>query len=168
MGFFLSLIGSAEIGDHGDGDLDSGCRLIVVEAPLFVVLSVEKGNESRLKRMIYNLIPVDGSKVEDVKKPVNPISFLLRFILGTNAATYYVLVPIYMWIKDQIFPKGMTLTSLFEHLPADITYNSMLPGTLTSLFEHLPRHVQALAGNAARDNKKQQEEVQENTPADDE
>ncbi|ONK73383.1 uncharacterized protein A4U43_C04F30890 [Asparagus officinalis] len=73
------------------------------------VLSVEKGNESRLKRMIYNLIPVDGSKVEDVKKPVNPISFLLRFILGTNAATYYVLVPIYMWIKDQIFPKGMPI-----------------------------------------------------------
>ncbi|CAD5193892.1 unnamed protein product [Musa acuminata subsp. malaccensis] len=50
-----------------------------------------------------------GPKVEDVKKPVNPFAFLLRFILGTVAATYYVLVPIYMWIKDQIVPKGQPI-----------------------------------------------------------
>ncbi|XP_078442056.1 S-adenosyl-L-methionine-dependent methyltransferases superfamily protein [Wolffia australiana] len=50
-----------------------------------------------------------GPKAEDVSKPVNPISFLFRFLLGTIAAAYYVLVPIYMWLKDQIFPKGMPI-----------------------------------------------------------
>ncbi|PKU86239.1 2-methyl-6-phytyl-1,4-hydroquinone methyltransferase 1, chloroplastic [Dendrobium catenatum] len=47
-----------------------------------------------------------GPKAEAVEKSVNPFAFLLRFILGTVAATYYVLVPVYMWIKDQIVPKG--------------------------------------------------------------
>nr|BAL46505.1 MPBQ methyltransferase [Diospyros kaki] len=50
-----------------------------------------------------------GPKAEDVSKPVNPFMFLLRFILGATAATYYVLVPIYMWLKDQIVPKGMPI-----------------------------------------------------------
>ena len=50
-----------------------------------------------------------GPKVEDVKKPVNPLAFLSRFILGAIAATYFVLVPIYMWIKNQIVPKGMPI-----------------------------------------------------------
>ncbi|XP_008802281.1 2-methyl-6-phytyl-1,4-hydroquinone methyltransferase 1, chloroplastic [Phoenix dactylifera] len=50
-----------------------------------------------------------GPKAEDVKQPVNPFAFLLRFILGTIAAAYFVLVPIYMWIKDQIVPKGMPI-----------------------------------------------------------
>lgn len=47
-----------------------------------------------------------GPKVEDVRKPVNPLVFLFRLILGATAGAYYVLVPIYMWIKDQIVPKG--------------------------------------------------------------
>ena len=47
-----------------------------------------------------------GPKVEDVEKPVNPFVFALRFLLGVMAAAYYVLVPIYMWLKDQIVPKG--------------------------------------------------------------
>lgn len=50
-----------------------------------------------------------GPKVEDVEKPVNPLVFLFRLIAGVIAATYYVLVPIYMWIKDQIVPKGMPI-----------------------------------------------------------
>uniref|UniRef100_A0A0E0FEC9 MPBQ/MBSQ family SAM-binding methyltransferase profile domain-containing protein n=1 Tax=Oryza meridionalis TaxID=40149 RepID=A0A0E0FEC9_9ORYZ len=50
-----------------------------------------------------------GPKVEDVSKPVNPITFLFRFLMGTICAAYYVLVPIYMWIKDQIVPKGMPI-----------------------------------------------------------
>ncbi|KAF5736791.1 2-methyl-6-phytyl-1 4-hydroquinone methyltransferase chloroplastic-like [Tripterygium wilfordii] len=50
-----------------------------------------------------------GPKAEDVKKPVNSFVFILRFILGALAATYYVLVPIYMWIKDQIVPKGQPI-----------------------------------------------------------
>ncbi|CAA6667217.1 unnamed protein product [Spirodela intermedia] len=50
-----------------------------------------------------------GPKAEDVSKPVNPLSFFLRFLIGTIAAAYYVLVPIYMWLKDQIIPKGMPI-----------------------------------------------------------
>ncbi|KAL7200789.1 hypothetical protein ACSBR1_032671 [Camellia fascicularis] len=47
-----------------------------------------------------------GPKAEDVTEPVNPFVFLVRFIPGGMAGTYYVLVPIYMWLKDQIVPKG--------------------------------------------------------------
>ncbi|CAL5436868.1 unnamed protein product [Camellia sinensis] len=47
-----------------------------------------------------------GPKAEDVAEPVNPLVFFMRFILGVMAATYFVLVPIYMWLKDQIVPKG--------------------------------------------------------------
>ncbi|KAH9764755.1 2-methyl-6-phytyl-1,4-hydroquinone methyltransferase [Citrus sinensis] len=50
-----------------------------------------------------------GPKAEDVQKPVNPFVFALRFILGAIAATYFVLVPIYMWLKDQIVPKGQPI-----------------------------------------------------------
>lgn len=50
-----------------------------------------------------------GPKVEDVSKPVNPVVFLLRFMLGAMAGAYYVLVPIYMWLKDQIVPKGQPI-----------------------------------------------------------
>ncbi|KAK4407190.1 2-methyl-6-phytyl-1,4-hydroquinone methyltransferase, chloroplastic [Sesamum angolense] len=46
-----------------------------------------------------------GPKAEDVSEPVNPFVFLARFLLGAMAASYYVLVPIYMWIKDLIVPK---------------------------------------------------------------
>jgi MPBQ/MSBQ methyltransferase len=52
------------------------------------------------------LLPQLGPEAEDVSKPANPFVFFLRFILGVMAATYYVLVPIYMWLKDQIVPKG--------------------------------------------------------------
>jgi hypothetical protein len=44
-----------------------------------------------------------------VKAPVNPLVFLYRFLLGVIASIYYVLVPIYMWLKDQIVPKGQPL-----------------------------------------------------------
>jgi MPBQ/MSBQ methyltransferase len=50
-----------------------------------------------------------GPKVENVKNPVNPFVFLVRFLLGAMAAAYYILVPIYMWIKDQIVPKGVPI-----------------------------------------------------------
>ncbi|CAN0898510.1 2-methyl-6-phytyl-1,4-hydroquinone methyltransferase, chloroplastic [Linum grandiflorum] len=50
-----------------------------------------------------------GPKIEDVSKPVNPFVLLMRFILGTMAAMYYGLVPIYMWIKDKIVPEGMPI-----------------------------------------------------------
>ncbi|MBA0708791.1 hypothetical protein Golax_023883 [Gossypium laxum] len=50
-----------------------------------------------------------GPKAEDVSKPVNPFVFLLRFMLGATAAAYYVLVPIYMWLKDQFVPEGQPI-----------------------------------------------------------
>eukprot|EP00951_Prasinocladus_malaysianus_P035535 scaffold366921_cov43-Prasinocladus_malaysianus.AAC.2 len=37
----------------------------------------------------------------------NPISFLLRFLLGTAAGFYYFLVPVYMWVKNLIWPKWL-------------------------------------------------------------
>ncbi|KAL4200133.1 hypothetical protein AMTRI_Chr03g148160 [Amborella trichopoda] len=50
-----------------------------------------------------------GPKVEDVNKPVNPFVFIYRFILGNICAAYFVLVPIYMWIKDKIVPQGQPI-----------------------------------------------------------
>ncbi|MBA0553553.1 hypothetical protein Golob_012727 [Gossypium lobatum] len=50
-----------------------------------------------------------GPKAEDVSKPVNLFVFLLRFMLGATAAAYYVLVPIYMWLKDQFVPEGQPI-----------------------------------------------------------
>ena len=60
-------------------------------------------------RFLFFFVVQLGPKAEDVKGPWNPFSFLYRFMLGNVAALYYVLVPIYMWIKDQIFPKGQAI-----------------------------------------------------------
>ncbi|KAI4345711.1 hypothetical protein L6164_012811 [Bauhinia variegata] len=46
-----------------------------------------------------------GPKIEDVKKGVNPILFLWRCFLGFIGVHCYSLIPIYMWIKDQIVPE---------------------------------------------------------------
>ncbi|KAJ7530805.1 hypothetical protein O6H91_14G019900 [Diphasiastrum complanatum] len=46
---------------------------------------------------------------EDVKGQTNPFVFAYRFVLGNLAALYYVLVPIYMWLKDLITPKGQPI-----------------------------------------------------------
>lgn len=60
--------------------------------------------------VIYLIIHLQlGPKAEDVSKPVNPVVFLLRFMLGAMAGAYYVLVPIYMWLKDQIVPKDQPI-----------------------------------------------------------
>lgn len=50
-----------------------------------------------------------GPKAEDVTKPGNPLVFFMRFLLGAMAATYFVIIPIYMWLKDQIVPKGQPI-----------------------------------------------------------
>ena len=47
-----------------------------------------------------------ASKVEGMKKPASMIGFLVRFFLGNLGCIYFVLVPIYMFIKDKIVPKG--------------------------------------------------------------
>ena len=33
--------------------------------------------------------------------------FLLRLILGTAAGSYYFLLPVYMWLKNLIWPKRL-------------------------------------------------------------
>jgi len=35
----------------------------------------------------------------------NPVSFLLRLVLGTSAGFYYFVLPIYMFLKDLVWPK---------------------------------------------------------------
>ena len=57
----------------------------------------------------FHILMQLGPKEEDVQKPVNRFVFLMRFILGAIAAAWFVLVPIYMWLKDQIVPKGQPI-----------------------------------------------------------
>lgn len=47
-----------------------------------------------------------GPKKEEVGKMSNPLSFLFRLVLGTVGGFYYVLVPIYMYIKNLVWPKN--------------------------------------------------------------
>lgn len=50
--------------------------------------------------------PLDmGSKAEVSGKISNPFSFLFRLLLGTAAGFYYFLVPIYMYLKNLVWPK---------------------------------------------------------------
>ncbi|CAM6083073.1 unnamed protein product [Calypogeia fissa] len=50
-----------------------------------------------------------GPKAEDSKAPFNPLTFAYRFLVGTIASLYYVLIPIYMWLKDLVVPKGQPI-----------------------------------------------------------
>jgi hypothetical protein len=59
--------------------------------------------------LLYVLLLQLGPKAEDVEEPVNLLAFLFRFSIGTICASYYVLVPVYMWIKDQVVPKGQPI-----------------------------------------------------------
>lgn len=48
-----------------------------------------------------------GPKVEaSGDRSKNPFAFLFRLILGTLAGSYYFLLPIYMWLKNLIWPKN--------------------------------------------------------------
>lgn len=62
----------------------------------------------RLTDHLFHFVQL-GPKAEDVKGPWNPLSFVYRFIVGVVASLYYVLVPIYMWLKDQIVPKDQPI-----------------------------------------------------------
>lgn len=66
-------------------------------------------DSSSLIGILFHYILQLGPKVEDIEKPVNPFVFLARFLLGALAGLYYVLVPVYMWLKDQIVPKGQPI-----------------------------------------------------------
>lgn len=36
----------------------------------------------------------------------NPLAFLLRLLLGTAAGFYYFVLPIYMYLKNLVWPKN--------------------------------------------------------------
>lgn len=59
--------------------------------------------------------PLDmGPKAEDPQQlNTNPLAFLTRLLLGTAAGFYYFLVPIYMFLKDLIWPRSGPLAKYF-------------------------------------------------------
>ncbi|GLC41707.1 hypothetical protein PLESTB_000685800 [Pleodorina starrii] len=51
-----------------------------------------------------------GPKAEvSNKMNSNPLSFLMRLLLGTAAGFYYFLVPVYMYLKNLVWPKGLPM-----------------------------------------------------------
>ena len=36
----------------------------------------------------------------------NPLAFLARVIIGTIGGAWYFIVPVYMWLKNLIWPKS--------------------------------------------------------------
>ena len=47
-----------------------------------------------------------GPKQEVSGKISNPVSFLLRLLLGTTAGFYYFVLPVYMYLKNLVWPKS--------------------------------------------------------------
>lgn len=41
--------------------------------------------------------------------PSNPVSFLARLLLGTLAGFYYFVLPIYMYVKNLVWPKSWAM-----------------------------------------------------------
>lgn len=50
-----------------------------------------------------------GPKEEQLGKVRNPLSFLLGMLLGCVGGFYYTLVPIYMYLKNAIWPKDWAM-----------------------------------------------------------
>lgn len=44
---------------------------------------------------------------ESGKAGSNPFTFVARLLLGTAAGGYYFLLPIYMWLKNLIWPRSL-------------------------------------------------------------
>lgn len=49
--------------------------------------------------------PLDLPPVQNSQNDSNPLAFVARVVLGTTAGFYYFLLPIYMWIKNLIWPR---------------------------------------------------------------
>lgn len=48
-----------------------------------------------------------GPKLEESRPtPFNPIGFLTRLVFGTVAGFYFFVLPIYMWVKNLLWPKN--------------------------------------------------------------
>lgn len=52
-------------------------------------------------------------KEQSTKLNSNPLSLLLRLVFGTIAGFYYFVLPIYMWVKNLIWPKSGYLADKF-------------------------------------------------------
>ena len=46
-------------------------------------------------------------KREQLETRSNPLAFLARLLLGTLAGSYYFLLPVYMWLKNLVWPHSM-------------------------------------------------------------
>ena len=46
-------------------------------------------------------------KREQLEIRSNPLAFLARLLLGTLAGSYYFLLPVYMWLKNLVWPRSM-------------------------------------------------------------
>lgn len=47
-----------------------------------------------------------GPKVETSGSTSNIFSFLFRLIIGSLAGFYYFVLPVYMWLKNLVWPKN--------------------------------------------------------------
>lgn len=61
---------------------------------------------------ISNQLSVEPNESSN-KMNTNPISFLARLFLGTLAGFYYFVLPIYMWLKNLVWPKQGPLAKYF-------------------------------------------------------
>ena len=49
-----------------------------------------------------------GPKAEESHaRNTNPLSFLLRLVLGSLAGFYFFVIPVYMWLKDKVWPRSL-------------------------------------------------------------
>lgn len=55
----------------------------------------------------------DSPKESSNKMNDNPVSFLARLLLGTMAGFYYFILPIYMWLKNLVWPRHGPLAKYF-------------------------------------------------------
>ena len=46
-------------------------------------------------------------KREQLSGASNPVAFLARLLLGTLAGSYYFALPVYMWLKNLVWPRNM-------------------------------------------------------------
>lgn len=48
-----------------------------------------------------------GPKLEESRPtPFNPVGFLTRLVFGTVAGFYFFVLPVYMWLKNLVWPKN--------------------------------------------------------------
>lgn len=51
--------------------------------------------------------PLDmGPKLETTGGSGNVFRFLFRLVLGTTAGAYFFILPIYMWLKNLVWPRN--------------------------------------------------------------